>query len=119
VEEKGGKWGLIHLLEKAFVIPGGCSSNQPSSQTLYHIKPYLSNTKHIKLWANMSQYLISKCYNFAQKSLKTITKSYKTYGKNLKMFENFQGFFDLFRNVLYRYMFRDFLYRFVMSIYIV
>ena len=90
VEEKGGKWGMEHSL-RGRRNPG--SSNQPSSQTLYHIKFYLSNIKHIKIWANMSQILISKCYNSAQKSYKTITKSYKTYGKYSKKFQNFQGFF--------------------------
>jgi len=60
VEENGGKWGMEHSL-RGRRNPG--SSNQPSSQTLYHIKFYLSNIKHIKIWANLSQILISKCYN--------------------------------------------------------
>jgi hypothetical protein len=75
VEEKGGKWGMEHSL-RGRRNPG--SSNQPSSQTLYHIFSHLSNIKHTNIWANLSQILISKCYNFAQKSYKTITKSYKT-----------------------------------------
>jgi hypothetical protein len=37
------------------------------------------------IWANLSQYLISKCYNFAQKCFKSITKSYKTYRKYSKI----------------------------------
>ena len=93
MEENGGKWGMEHSL-RGRRNPG--SSNQPSSQTLYHIKFYLSNIKHIKIWANMSQILISKCYNFAQKSYKTITKSYKTYAKYP---ENIQKLSGIFYNV--------------------
>ena len=59
------------------------------------------------LWANLSQYLISKCYNSAQKLWKTITKSYKTYGKYSKKFQNFQGFFNVFRNVFYTIGYQD------------
>jgi hypothetical protein len=93
VEENGGKWGMEHSLRGRRNAWQRSVQTNPVPKPLYHIKFYLSNIKHIKIWANMSQILISKCYNFAQKSYKSITKSYKTYGKYSKKFQNFQGFF--------------------------
>jgi len=90
VEEKGGKWGIIHLLKRAFVMLQFKPTQFPNP---YHIKTYLSNQYISKYGQYLSQYLISKCYNFAQKCFKMITKSYKIYGKYLKKFEKLSGIF--------------------------
>jgi len=55
VEENGGKWGMEHFLE---CVRNAGSSNQPSSQTLYHIKFILSNQFISTIWTKLSQYLI-------------------------------------------------------------
>jgi hypothetical protein len=45
------------------------------------------------LWAKLSQYLISKCYNSAQKLWKSVTKSYKTYAKYPEKYQKLSGIF--------------------------
>ena len=112
VEENGGKWGLEHSL-RGRRNPG--SSNQPSSQTLYHIKFILSSTFISTIWTKSSQYLISKCYKIVQKLWKTITKSYNIYAKypekSQKTFRDFLHNFVMFFIVCFIYMgIRDIFY---------
>ena len=90
----GGKWREVG--NGALFVEG--IINPPFFQTeIFPFSPYTTYQKVCQvstLWAKLSQILISKCYNSAQKLWKTITKSYNSYAKYFKMFENFQGFFE-------------------------
>jgi len=61
----------------------------PFFQTeIFPFSPYTTYQKVCQvstIWTKPSQILISKCYNSVQICGKMITKSYKTYGKYLKI----------------------------------